>query len=149
MRFLQIGVVLVIIVAAIGAFVFRDQLTGSAGDLKVGDCFEVPSGDVITDVQHRPCTDPHDGEVFVVGEYTSTDDTYPSQDSFDAWAGTECIDTAFATYVGDTFEARQDLDVGYFFPQQDGWKDGDRGMICYLTPISGGTVNASYRAAGS
>jgi Septum formation len=148
-RYLQIGIIGVIIVAAIGAFVFRDQLSGSASDLKVGDCFEVPAGDVITDVQHRPCTDPHDGEVFVVADYTGPDATYPTQDSFDAWAATACIDNAFAAYVGDSFDARQDIDIGYFFPQEDGWNSGDRGMICYLTPISGGTVSVSYRKSGS
>jgi hypothetical protein len=57
-RFALIGVV------AVGALIFRDRLSGSAGELKVGDCFDVPAVQTnIRDVQHHPCNESHTGVV--------------------------------------------------------------------------------------
>lgn len=140
-----IPVVLIVGIAAVG-FVLRDRLTGNASDLHVGDCFQVPAGDSISDVQHTPCTEPHDGEVIYVADYSGSD-SYPTSDQFDTWVGSECVDTAFASYVGEGYEARPDIDLGYFYPQADGWSSGDRQMICYLSPADGALVSSSFRAA--
>lgn len=131
-----------IAVISIGAFLFRDFLPGSVGELKVGDCFDVPAGEDVGEVQHRPCTDPHDGEVILVGDLTGSD-TYPTTDAFDAWVKTECIDKAFPAYVGSSFDAREDLDLGYFYPKSENWSK-DKAITCYVTPIAGGKVSVSY-----
>lgn len=141
--------ILILIVIVVGAIVFRDKLSGRASDLKVGDCFEVPAGDTVGDVQHRLCTEPHDGEVLVVGDYP-TATTYPTTSQFDDWVKTQCVDTAFQAYVGDTYDARTDVSVAYFYPQSDGWNKGDHGMICYLTPATSGTkVSVSFHNSGA
>jgi hypothetical protein len=143
-----IAVLVVVAVAAGIGFLFRDRLTGNAGDLQVGDCFMVPAGDTVNDVQHHPCAEAHDGEVFVVDKYSGTD-TYPSTDDFDAWAAQYC-GPAFQTYTGDSYDTRNDLSIGYFYPLEDGWGKGDRQMICYLTPLpEGTTVTVSYKKAGN
>ena len=108
--------------------------SGNASDLQVGDCFEVPDGDSIGDVQHQPCNESHDGEVFLVGNYTGDGDTYPTSVQFDTWVGTECVDKAFPTYTGTAALDREDLDIGYFYPLEENWGKGDRQMICYLSP---------------
>lgn len=140
---------IIVVVVLVGAFVFRDKLTGSASDLKVGDCFEVPAGDTVSDVQHRPCNEPHDGEVLLVADYP-TASAYPTSAQFDDWVGTECVDKAFQPYIGAAYKDRTDVSVAYFYPQSDGWNKGDHGMICYLTPEPSGTkVTASFRNTGA
>ena len=56
MRGLLIRVGIIAVIVAVG-FVFRDFLSGNAGDLKVGDCFDQPSttNTVVKDVPHHPC----------------------------------------------------------------------------------------------
>jgi len=125
----------------------RDRLTGAVDSLQVGDCFDVPAGETVEDVQHRPCTEPHDGEVFVVRDYAGSDG-YPTIAQFDAWAEQECIGTDFLAYVGQQYETRQDVGVGYLYPLEEGWGRGDREMTCYLSPTNGGKVSASYRKPG-
>ena len=61
----RIAIIAIIIV---GGFVLRDRLSSSAGDLKVGDCFDEPAtGGEISDVQHHPCTEAHTAEVVFIG----------------------------------------------------------------------------------
>ncbi|MBA3875836.1 MAG: hypothetical protein C0498_02695 [Anaerolinea sp.] len=64
---LRVGIVALIIV---GGLVLRPFLSGSAGDLKVSDCFDPPAADTetVSDVQHQPCDQDHGAEVFFVGD---------------------------------------------------------------------------------
>ena len=51
----RLAIIGIIVIGEIGAFLFRDRLTGNAAELKVGDCFDVPTtATEITDVQHHP-----------------------------------------------------------------------------------------------
>ena len=75
----RLGIVAVII---IGGFILRDRLSSSAGDLKVGDCFDEPaSGAEISEVQHHPCAESHTAEVVFIGEMTGENSTYPTTTS--------------------------------------------------------------------
>ena len=78
-RYLLLGAIVVIVLVV--AFVFRDRLSGNAGDLAVGDCFDAPTldGQTVSDVQHHPCTEPHTGEVFAVVTNPAADAAYPEQ----------------------------------------------------------------------
>jgi hypothetical protein len=145
---LRLGILVIVVVVAIGAYVFRDRLSGSAGDLAVGDCFEVPSGDEVKDVQHRPCSEPHDGEVFVVRNYTGGD-TYPTNDQFIDWVSRECVGGDFTSYTGTAYGSQETIDVGFFYPKEDGWGKGDREVTCYLTPLNGQKVTVSYKAGAA
>jgi len=85
----RIAIIAIIIV---GGFVLRDRLSSSAGDLKVGDCFDEPAtGGEISDVQHHPCTEAHTAEVVFIGDMTGDNSTYPSDDQFDQFAATNCL----------------------------------------------------------
>lgn len=149
MRIIGLGIVVVVVVAVVAlSYLFRDELSRSAQVLRVGDCFEVPAGDRVDEVLHRACTEPHDGEVFVVDVYTGGD-TYPSTSAFEAWTREHCLGDAFTAYVGAAYDSRNDVSVGYLYPLEDGWRRGDRAMTCYLSPANGGSVSASYRAPGS
>ena len=138
----------VILVGAIGAIVFRDRISGNASDLAVGDCFEIPSGETVKDVQHHPCAEPHDAEVLVVAKYEGTD-AYPTVSQFQTWVKQHCVDTNFTEYVGRSYESSTDLDVGWLSPTEEGWKGGDKEMTCYLTSVAGGMVTSSYRASAA
>ena len=63
-----LGVLVLLIVLIVGGLaLFRDRISGDVNSLAVGDCIDEPSTtDAISDVQHQPCTEPHDGEVFAV-----------------------------------------------------------------------------------
>jgi hypothetical protein len=137
---------MVVVVGVIGGawWLFRDRLSGSADDLRVGDCFNVPAEETVSGVQHQPCTESHDGEVHVVG--TIEADSYPVVFGFDDWVQENCVGDAFTAYVGDSFEDRADIDIGYFAPTRDGWESGDREITCYLTPIDGSPISSSYRS---
>ena len=146
---LIIGVIVVVAIA-IGIFVLKDRLTGAPGDLQVGDCFDVPSGeqaDVISSIQHHPCTESHTGEVFFIATYTGSDTTYPATSDFDQFAETACT-PAFETYVGTALDSDPDLDAGYFYPPEDGWSSGDRTILCYLERADGGAMTKSVKGSG-
>ena len=142
----MIGIGLVAVIA-IGALVFRDVLPGGGGELKVGDCFDVPTSREIDHLQHHPCAEAHDGEVILVSDFTGSD-TYPTTTAFESWVKTECAGTAFQDYVGEFFEARKDLDLGYFPPNKGRWtRDRDRMMICYVTSVAGKVTVSFAKAA--
>ena len=111
----RLAIVAVIIV---GGFILRDRLSSSAGDLKVGDCFDEPaSGGEISDVQHHPCTESHTAEVVFLGEMTGENSTYPTDDQFDQYAATNCL-PAFTSYTGRAVETETELTMSYYVPTQ-------------------------------
>jgi hypothetical protein len=125
-----------------------DRLSQSALDLVVGDCFKVPDGEEISDVQRSPCNEELDGEVFFVADFP-TQDTYPTEEAFTAWVQANCQGDAFTSYVGMTYEEATDIDFSWFFPTQEGWGNGDREMTCLLVPADGNPVSRSFRAGAS
>jgi Septum formation len=143
------GVLLLIIAVLGGGFwLFRDRLSGGVGDLQVGDCIDEPSAtETITDVQHQPCSDPHDGEVFLlITDPTSSDASYPATTHFLQLAGDQCIPAA-STYLGESLSSRSELDIGYFYPTADSWGSGDRGITCYLYMVDGSKMTGSVRSS--
>lgn len=132
----------------IGAIVLRPYLTGSAGDLAVGDCFDEPETgtETVKDIQHRPCNELHDAEVVYVGNYEPASDTYPTQDQFDDFIADRCTG-AFNVYTGLDYNATLDLGVKPFWPTSEGWGDGDREITCYLVKADGSQLNASLKKA--
>ena len=139
----RIGIIAVI---AVGAFLFRDRLSGSAADLKVGDCFDVPAADVdIEDVQHHPCNEAHTSEVVHVGDMPASD-TYPSDSQFVSFVEAQCI-PAFNGYTGLDYLTDQVIDMGYLTPTLEGWGGGDHELICYAIRVDGSTVSQSLKGA--
>lgn len=137
----------IVAAGAIGSLFFRDQLTDDVSDLRVGDCFEYPSddGNLVEDVQHRPCTDTHDAEVIFIGNYPNQD-AYPSEDAIDTYVEQECI-PAFQAYVGRAFEGNGELGLSWFYPTPDGWEDkDDREVTCSVTRVDGEKLTTSVKA---
>ena len=118
----------IIVFLAVVLFIVRNNV--SADDLKVGDCFNTPTGDSISTVEKQPCTDSHNAEVIFVGEYTG--DTYPISLSLNSFLEDSCL-PAFESYVGRAVDSEPELAIAYFYPTRDGWNNGDRTITCYVT----------------
>lgn len=150
--FKRYPIVVILPILLVGGMVFRQYLPGAAADLQVGDCFDEPAelrsgvGPVeISDVQHRPCNELHDGEVFFVFDYAApADGAYPRSDSFDDAVADRCL-PGFASYTGAAFEDRLDLDLRFFSPSPGSWAEGDRELTCYLVSADEKKLSTSHR----
>lgn len=112
--------------------------------IEFGDCLILPSEDEFDEVRRLACTEPHDGEVFFVEDYRGAD--YPSNDELSTYFDAECR-PAFEAFTGSDVEGQEVLDIGWFAPTEASWDDGDREVICYLTPFDGSMTSQSYRGA--
>jgi Septum formation len=145
MRFLlTIGFVLVL---AGGAYVFRDRISGGAGDLKVGDCFDVPTTetDTIKDVQHHPCDESHTAEVILVTDHPAKKGAAVPSDADVRVYLAETCGAARDAYVDPKNADRYDL--GAFYPTEEGWAKNERDVTCYLTLLDGSPMTTSAKAA--
>jgi len=140
-------VVIVVVVAAV-AFVFRDRITGSAASLQIGDCFDRPT--VLTeikDVQHHPCAEAHTGEVFaVVTDPDPAGAPVPSEDTISKYFATACL-PILTSYIGEDALTQKTLDFGAFFPNDDGWNSGDRSITCYLYRVDDAAMTVTMKGA--
>jgi len=150
--FTSIGVRIALVgVIVVVAFLLRDRVSGAASDLKVGDCFDLPSAEIqeINDVLHHPCTEVHTGEVFHVFSHdVGSEGTYPSYEEWGEIAEPVCA-TQFTIYTGRDLDASSDLDFGLYYPTPDGWRLGDRAITCILYRVDEQPMTRSYRAASS
>jgi len=135
----------VIAAIVVGGIIFRDRLSGDAGDLKVGDCFDDPGQTTeVSDVQHHPCTESHDAEVIFVGDHP--DQTlYPGDDAFDTFVEQQCI-PAFNSYLGRDFDTDTEFGMGFFYPLADRWGDGDHEIACYVQRSDGTPLTNSVKS---
>jgi hypothetical protein len=139
----RLGIRLAIIaVVLVGGFIFRDRLSGSAGELKVGDCFDDTTGTKVSEVQHHPCTEGHNAEVVLIGDYPAAKDAPYPTDEFDSYGDT-CASAAYA-YVGSA--AHDNLIYSFYYPLQEDWNKGERKMICYISTENQATLTKSMKA---
>lgn len=151
LRYAWIPVVAVVLLVGYLASARRDDAgsisaggTLSIADLRVGDCFDAEDASEISDVQARPCTEPHQMELFHVATWNGSGD-YPPEAAMTDFVIDECI-PAFEEYVGTSFETSQ-LDFVHFVPLEEGWRDGDRIFQCALIDPADDTLTESL--AGS
>lgn len=138
---LRIGIVAAILV---GGFIFRDRLGGSPTELKTGDCFDLPStiAQTVKDVQHHPCTETHTAEVTLVTVHPAAKGSKALSDTaLESYLSNTCTD-ALVTYVGIDNER---FAIGAFSPTDEGWKDGERGVTCYLAMLDESAMTASFK----
>jgi hypothetical protein len=136
---IRIGIIAVIV---LGGLIFRDRLSGSAGELKVGDCFDDTTGTKVSEVQHHPCTEAHNAEVVLVGDYPAAKGAPLPSANFVSYGDT-CGSAAFA-YVGST--PPDNLIYSFYYPLEEDWNKGERKMICYITTENQVTLTKSMKA---
>jgi len=136
----------IIAVIAIGGFIFRDRLTGNAGDLKVGDCFDIPAEMVdVKDVQHHPCNESHTAEVFAVVTHPAAKGTAPlTETQLIDFLGSSCA-PLWTSYLGQEAVSSAVFDVGAFYPRDSDWNDGDRSITCYTDRVDEKPMTSSLR----
>jgi Septum formation len=138
----RIGIVALI---AGGAFIFRDRLSGNAGELKVGDCFDDPAGvEIVEDVQHHPCNEAHTAEVVYVGKMEGANETYPSDAVVESWVDSYCV-PAWTGYTGKNVFTDPILTLGWYQPSEEGWTNGDREVMCYAGRLDRASMSSSVR----
>ena len=148
---LIIGVLAVAIVVGLvvlGSFLAQLVPKNGVEDLAVGDCFDEPSvTNNVTNVPRLPCSSAHDGEVILVVTDPATG-AYPGRNHFQELANERCLPAA-SSYLGTDFDTRADIDAGYFYPAEESWNGGDRGLTCYLYRVDSAPLSASVRNIGT
>lgn len=152
-RLVSYGVIGLIVVGSTLFFAARrgdgGEITGagdlSVHDLRVGDCFDLTSGDTadggeVSDVRAIPCAEPHVYEVYVVTEYPAGELPSDIDEPYTAWEEDQCVQ-GFQNYIGISY----DESTWYFStltPTDESWDQGDHAISCFLhnlseTPVTG------------
>lgn len=113
-------------------------------DLRVGDCFDFENAEEISEVDARPCTEPHGYELFHVATWSGSD-AYPDEDALVDFVIGNCV-PAFDQYVGVPYEASA-IDFVPFTPTEEGWDAGDRVIQCALIDPQQPSLTSSLRGA--
>lgn len=93
-------------------------------DLSVGECFDETDDEAMVD--RRPCTGPHDGELF--GKIDLPAGAFPGDDeSADRSEG--ACEKVYAGYVGIPIDDSE-LNMASWSPDKAAWNDGDRRALC-------------------
>ncbi|HYK94396.1 MAG TPA: septum formation family protein [Candidatus Dormibacteraeota bacterium] len=141
-------IVLALLIAFVVVVVFTVKDNTAANDLKVGDCFDLPTATAVQTVTHHACTEPHTAEVFLVADYTGTAMDTPLTLLLEAFVGATC-DPAFTAYVGRDLAASPDLSIGYFYPDVDAWQQGKRTITCYVAKTDQSAISASLKGSAA
>jgi Septum formation len=130
-----------------GAIAAVSYLGGSrpVTDMVAGDCFDLadPESEFIDDVTKRECTEPHQYEMFFVGDLP--DGPYPSDPEVELWLDANCL-PAFNEYVGIDYNSSV-LVALPITPTEDGWDDGDHSVQCALRDPENPELTESLRDA--
>ena len=141
-------VAVVVILGLLGVILFVVKDNTAANDLKVGDCFDVPTAATIKTVVHHPCTEAHTAEVFHVAEFTGSDMKTPLTFVIENFVGTACA-PVFTTYVGKDVDSVPDLAIGYFYPSNESWSKGSRTITCYVTKADESAMTKSLKGSAA
>lgn len=108
----------------------------SVFDVRVGDCFDVPTSGNITNVNRIDCGDPHGNEVFAIFDIAGDDDApYPGDASVRRRAQRRCTGRLFTEYVGAPFNSQTQFSATSINPTRLTWESAinDREVICVIT----------------
>src|SRR3954454_3954770 len=153
------GIVILVTLAVIvllivgGLALFRDRISGDVNSLQVGDCIDDPGSTTeITDIQHQPCTEPHDGEVFALVTHPAANGAaYPGKDAFRDLVVQQCLPQV-QVYTGRTLDEidAAGLTYAWFYPTTDSWTNAnDRGITCYIARSDETKMTGSVKSGGS
>ncbi|WP_051781708.1 MULTISPECIES: DUF4190 domain-containing protein [unclassified Streptomyces] len=111
-------------------------------DLRAGDCFNVPGGDLIDErpVTYRiDCARVHHGEVTAAEVLQVPDD--PESRAADRAAEDTCW-KAQDEYAMDTWALPEYAEMFYYAPSRESWRQGDRALVCVI-----GTTDEEWRGS--
>ncbi|MER7825931.1 DUF4190 domain-containing protein [Streptomyces sp. NPDC096097] len=111
-------------------------------DLRAGDCFNVPGGDLVDErpVTYRiDCARVHHGEVTAAEALKVPDD--PESRAADRAAEDTCW-KAQDEYAMDTWALPEYAEMFYYAPSRESWRQGDRALVCVI-----GTTEEEWRGS--
>ncbi|MET9323763.1 DUF4190 domain-containing protein [Streptomyces sp. NPDC003038] len=101
-------------------------------DLHVGDCFNVPGGDLMDDrplIYKVDCARVHHGEITSAGVFDPTGTPGSAQADRDA---EEACWKAQDAYAMDTWALPVDAEMYFYAPTRESWRQGDRRLLCVI-----------------
>lgn len=128
---------------------FRDGIdevksTRSTMDLRKGDCFDVPGGELereVVNVTIVPCAEPHDGEVS--GSFKLDGSSFPGDKAITALADRKCW-AVEQEYAMDSWALPVAAESYYYTPSGRSWRLGDHSVTCSFA-TTGGKLKGSVR----
>lgn len=116
-------------------------------ELQVGHCFNTPAESERASLELRPCSEPHDAEVYFVVTHPAAEGApYPGLTTLGEFARDACLPEPFVDYVG-TPPAESVLTSFEVLPQPPVWGDGYRQILCAIG-TAGDRLVGSVRATG-
>jgi len=119
-----------------------DGVDTDAFAIVVGDCLNDSGVGEVDTVPTIECEKPHESEVFASVQIPDGD--FPDEATITAQANADCT-ANFATFTGIE-AADSKYSIGYYFPTEESWAEGDREILCYLFDETGpitGSVEGS------
>ncbi|MBD0745264.1 DUF4190 domain-containing protein [Streptomyces sp. CBMA152] len=113
------------------------QHTRSTMNLRRGDCFNVPGGELereVVNVTVVPCDKPHDGEVS--GSFKLSGSAFPGDKAITALADRRCWPVE-QEYAMDSWALPAEAESYYYTPSQRSWRLGDHSVTCAFATSSG------------
>ncbi|MFI5616482.1 septum formation family protein [Streptomyces sp. NPDC051567] len=125
------------------------ELTDIDG-LRAGDCFNVPGGDLMTD---RPrtyrvdCAQEHHGEI-TLSEVLDDGGVMPGSNLAEREAESSCWKAQDA-YAMDTWALPESVEMYYFAPSRESWREGDRRLLCVIGTTAEEQKGSLHQEAGA
>ncbi|MFJ3202144.1 DUF4190 domain-containing protein [Streptomyces sp. NPDC086989] len=113
-----------------------------ADDMRAGDCFNVPGGDLFAEspfIYRIACTEVHEGEVTSSTRFAGR--AFPGGPELRR-AATQACWKAQDAYAMDTWALPSYADMFYFAPSRESWSGGDRRLLCVI-----GTADEDHRGS--
>ncbi|MDQ0259088.1 septum formation family protein [Sinomonas atrocyanea] len=139
------GWVLLAAVAAVGLIIWGIAALAGIGRPASVEASAYAKGDCFADFDAAaasgnrvPCTEPHSAQLVGV-EKAADGGSYPGRDALEQRAGQLC-EASDVKLPQDVSSLKQRS----AYPNEDGWKSGDRRMDCYIVSTNGNTLTSSF-----
>ena len=152
----SIGTALMALFITLGVLGVFDEGNTKVQDLKVGQCFNTVDSSLSdygnegarsTTVDVVSCDEKHDAEAYAVFTLDpSLGEGYPGVDRISEVSDDKCAKYA-DDYLGDA-SLSDGLDIYYYLPPEEGWKQGDRAVTCFFGSLDG-KVTGSVKSGGN
>lgn len=123
-----------------------DDTKDEANDLEAGDCV---AGDLRTkddEVEVVDCEDDH--VVEATGTFEVQDGDFPGDEELAALGFERCQGDLFETFVGIPYVESSTIFASWLVPDEAGWDDGDRTVVCLAHTQDHEPTTGSYEGAG-
>ena len=107
--------------------------------VRVGDCVQLPTAQLVQSMEGVPCGSAHDAEAFATFDVTGEDYV---EERVGAEAERGCL-ARWTPALGTSYEDDQELDLQTLTPTAESWAEGDREIMCFVVAIDGSPLYGS------